>query len=250
MREFFAALPFGSYLVPFVPSARTILTLAPLAAVYGFLAISITGYLRMQKQVRTAYTRKIFHFTVFTMASVVQLRWHLPGVVVFGGTVSCFVFYALWRGDGHPWYEALARPTDAPHRTLFILVPWFTTALGGFISNVFFTGFASIGYLVCGWGDAVGEPVGSRWGVHHYRVPSLSGVKAQRSVEGSVAVFLVGSAAAAIGLWAQGSLVPVALSVGVACGLAGAIVEAISTHGLDNFTTQVAASAVAHLLLT
>ncbi len=250
MREFFAALPFGSYLVPFVPSARTIITLGPLAALYGFMAASIAGHLRVQRQVRTAYTRKVFHFLVFTMASVVHQRWHLPGVVVFGGVVSVFVFFAVWRGDGHPWYEALARPSDAPHRTLFILVPWFTTALGGFVSNVFFPGFASIGYLVCGWGDAVGEPVGSRWGGHRYRVPSFSGVKAERSLEGSLAVFLVGSSAAIVGLLAQGSLIPTAIGVGIACGLAGALVEAISTHGLDNLTTQVAASAVAHLLLS
>jgi phytol kinase len=249
MREFFAALPFGSHLVPFVPSSRTIVTLAPPAAVYGYLAITLAGHLRVRRDVRTAYTRKVFHFMVFTMATIVELIWHLHGVVVFGGVVSLFVFYAVWRGDGHPWYEALARPSDAPHRTLFILVPWFTTALGGFISNVFFTGFAAIGYLVCGWGDAVGEPVGSRWGRHRYNVPSLSGVKAQRSIEGSLAVFLVGAAAAIFALWAQGLAVPTALGAGMACGLAGALVEAISTHGLDNLTTQVAASAVASILL-
>jgi phytol kinase len=249
MQEFFSALPFGSYLTPFVPSSQTIITVAPLAALYGFAAASIAGYLRVRRQVRTAYTRKVFHFMVFTMASVVQLYWRLPGVVVFGSIVSLFVFYAVWRGDGQPWYEALARPSDAPHRTLFILVPWLTTAAAGFVSNVFFTGFASIGYLVCGWGDAVGEPVGSRWGKHRYRVPSLSGVQAQRSIEGSTAVFAVGSAAATIGLLLQGWPPSTAAGVGFACGLAGALVEAISTHGLDNFTTQVAASAVAHLLL-
>ena len=40
-----------------------------------------------------------------------------------------------------------------------------------------------------------------------------------------------------------------ALLAGAACGLAGAIVEAFSSHGLDNFTVQVAAAGVAALLL-
>jgi phytol kinase len=249
MQEFFASLPLGSYLVPFVPTARTFAIVAPPAALYGLVAISIAGYLRTKKNLRTPYTRKVFHFLVFTMASVVQLLWRLHGVVVFGGVVSLFVFYAIWRGDGHPWYEALARPSDAPHRRRFILIPWFTTAFGGFISNVFFPGFASIGYLVCGWGDAVGEPVGSRWGKHRYRVPSFSGVAADRSLEGSVAVFVVGSAAAAIGLILQGTPPASAVGVGLACGLGGALIEAISTHGLDNLTTQIVGSAIAALLL-
>jgi len=38
-----------------------------------------------------------------------------------------------------------------------------------------------------GWGDAVGEPVGTRFGRHPYRVPSLAGVPATRTLEGSLA---------------------------------------------------------------
>ena len=102
--------------------------------------------------------------------------------------------------------------------------------------------------LVCGWGDAVGEPVGSRWGLHRYRVPSLSGVPATRSVEGSAAVFMIGSAAAIIGFASSGHASVHAVMIGIACGLAGALVEAISNHGIDNFTTQVVAAAVAQLL--
>src|ERR1700730_424338 len=152
----------------------------------------------------TPYTRKVFHFMIFTMASIIQLSWRLPGVIVFGCVVALIVLYAVWRGDGHPLYEALARPTDAPRRTLFVVVPLFTTIAGGLASNALFPGSAYIGYLVCGWGDAVGEPAGSRWGRRAYRVPSLSGVPAVRTIEGSLAVFAVGSAAAFIGLAVKG----------------------------------------------
>ncbi|HEY0810466.1 MAG TPA: hypothetical protein VGD49_09915 [Longimicrobiales bacterium] len=232
-----------------LPDTRTLLAVTPIAVIYLAIVGWLVGYLRVKQQVRTAYTRKLFHFLVFTAVSIVHLVWRLPGVTVFGIISTLLVVYTVSRGDGFPLYEALARPADAPHRTLFILVPLITTALGGIATNSLFGGYAYVGYLVCGWGDAVGEPVGSRWGKHKYGVPSLAGVPAQRSVEGSTAVFLVGSLAAIIGLLAAGLATNTAVIGGLACGAAGAIVEAVSTHGLDNFTTQVAAAATAAWLL-
>lgn len=233
----------------FIPDARTAAVLIPTAVVYTLLAASLAAWLHTRRHVRAPYTRKVFHFSIFTMASVVHLVWGLPGVVGFGAVVALAVVYATLRGDGHPFYEAMARPSDAPRRTLFILVPLATTALGGMVGNLLFADFALIGYLVAGWGDAVGEPVGTRWGRHRYRVPSLAGVTATRSLEGSAAVLLCGCAAATLGLLARGHTPATALAVGLACGAAGAVVEAFSTHGLDNFTVQLAATATAALLL-
>ena len=45
---------------------------------------------------------------------------------------------AVWRSEGFPFYEAIARPSDAPQRTLFVLVPLATTAVGGVASNLLF----------------------------------------------------------------------------------------------------------------
>lgn len=228
----------------FLPSLHTLLIVAPLALLYGFAAATLASALR-RRGTRVPYTRKVFHFSIFTMATVVQLAWGLPGVTVFGSVIAAIVSVAAFRRDGNPLFDALARPSDAPHGRLFILVPLLTTAVGGGVSNLLFPGYAYIGYLVCGWGDAVGEPVGTRWGAHKYRVPSMGGVPAVRSVEGSGAVFLVGSLAALLGLLAFGRPPVEALWLALAAGLAGAVVEAVSTHGLDNFTVQVAASAVA-----
>jgi phytol kinase len=154
------------------------------------------------------------------------------------------------RGGGFPFYEALARPADAPRRTLFILVPLATTAAGGLLANLLFGAWAIVGYLVGGWGDAVGEPVGAAVGRHRYRVPSLGGVRAMRSLEGSAAVLTAGALAAFAGLLARGVDPLAAAGVGAACGVAGALVEAFSTHGTDNLTVQVAAAGVAFLLLS
>lgn len=232
----------------FIPDARTLALVAPAAAIYALVAATIAGRLRT-RGMRAPYTRKVFHFFIFTMAVVVHVAFGAPGVAVYGSVVAAAVVYATVRGDGFPFYEAMARPGDAPHRTLFILVPLATTALGGVLANLLFGDLAAVGYLVAGWGDAVGEPVGTRWGRHRYRVPSLAGVPATRSLEGSSAVLLCGAAAAVIVLLLRGYDAPVALGVGLACGGAGALVEAVSTHGLDNLTVQLAAAATAALLL-
>jgi phytol kinase len=131
---------------------------------------------------------------------------------------------------------------------LFIVVPLVMTAVGGLASALIAGPYAGVGYLVTGWGDAVGEPVGSRWGRHRYRVPSLGGVAAERSLEGSAAVFVAAFLAAAVALWGIG-VGPGLVVTALACAVTGAAAEAISNHGLDNFTVQVVASLTAVLLL-
>ena len=46
--------------------------------------------------------------------SALQATLGLPAVTLFGSIVSGIVLYAVWRGDGFAFYEALARPSDAP----------------------------------------------------------------------------------------------------------------------------------------
>lgn len=242
-------MPINEFISKAVPSADLILWLLPAVIIYTIISAAIVGFLKKKKKVRTPYTRKIFHLLIFTLAGILQTFIGLPAVVIFGTIVSLAVLFAVFKGSGYAFYEALARPTDAPRRSLFILVPLLTTALGGISSNVLFPGFASIGYFVGGFGDAVGEPVGSRWGKHWYRVPSLAGVKARRSAEGSFAVFIMSFIAASLALYLMGFSSHVSLKTGIVCAFASTLVEAISSHGLDNFTIQVTASGIAHILL-
>lgn len=232
------------------PSAALWLFLFPAALVYGAAAAWLAGWLRVQKGWRVGYTRKVFHFLIFTAAGVLQLVWALPVVVVFGTAISLLVLWAVYKGESSPFYLALARPSDAPKEKLFILIPLLTTAAGGVLANLFFMEWAAIGYLVGGWGDAVGEPVGSRWGKHRYRVPSMAGVAATRSLEGSAAVFAVSAAVAFMGLQAQGLTAGTSLPYALLIALAATGIEAISTHGLDNLTIQLAAAGTAYWLVS
>lgn len=213
----------------------------------GGAAAGLASWLRTRR-VRVPYTRKVFHFLVFTGAAGVHATWGLPGTNVYGGVVALLVLAAVWAGDGNSFYEALARDSDRPHRSLFVIVPLVMTAVGGLSSALLAGPYAGVGYLVAGWGDAVGEPVGTRWGRHRYSVPSLGGVPAQRSLEGSAAVLGIGWLAASIALFWAG-VGPTAVWVGLACAGIGAVAEAFSNHGLDNLTVQLAASVTALLLL-
>ncbi len=155
------------------------------------------------------------------------------------------VLWSVSRGEGHPLFEALARDTDRPRRGLFVVLPLVTTAVGGLVSAIVAGPFATVGYLVAGWGDAIGEPVGVLWGRHTYRVPSLGGVPARRSWEGTAAVLVVSTLAALLALVAIGLRPWAAAHVAVAVGVVAATVEAVSHHGTDNLTVQLAASLVA-----
>lgn len=230
-----------------VPTAEVAWRVALLALTLGSVLAMGVALLR-RRGMRVAYTRKIFHFAIFSVAAVIHTVWSLPGTVVFGSVIAGMVLAAVAVGEGQPFYEALARDSDRPHRSLFILVPLVTTALGGLASALLAGPFASVGYLAAGWGDAVGEPIGARWGRHPYRVPSLAGVPAERTLEGSAGVFLVASVGSTLALWSLG-FGGATLAVGVACGAVAAGVEAVSHHGLDNLTVQVAASLVALWLL-
>lgn len=232
-----------------VPSWSVIFVFVPLTTAYALLSAGITVYFKKKKGLKTSYTRKVFHLLIFCFAGFLQVFYGLPTVIILGSIVSLLVLFTVYKGNGFAFYEALARPSDRPHQTFFILIPLVTTALGGVLSNVFFLKFASIGYFIGGFGDAAGEPAGAKFGKHWYKVPSLAGVPAKRSLEGSVAVFLSSIVAGFIGFSLLNFPVVTSLQYALICALAATAVEAVSSHGLDNLTIQVAASGVAYLLI-
>lgn len=163
--------------------------------------------------------------------------------------MTLLVLYAVSRGSGFGLFDALARPSDAPREAAFVLIPLAMTILGGLLSLLLFPTAAAVGYLACGWGDALGEPVGRAWGRRSYRVPSLLGIPAERTLEGSAAVLAGATLASALALWTAPLSMQRVLTVALACGVVTTVVEAASHHGLDNFTIQLAAAGTAWMLL-
>ncbi|HOO21357.1 MAG TPA: hypothetical protein PL011_08230 [Kiritimatiellia bacterium] len=214
------------------PTAKALALGGPAGLAWSLAALWIAGTLK-RRGVRTGYTRKTFHFLIFSTAAVLQWRLGSSAVCLFGAMCSLVVFYAVWRGPGHLLYEAMARERDEPHRTFFILVPYFTTLAGGLAANILFGPFALAGYLVAGLGDAIGEPVGARFGRHRYRVPSRSSVPATRSFEGSAAVLLMSAVALALAAAASPHIVPgpFGLFKILAIAAIAALTEAVSPHG-------------------
>jgi phytol kinase len=239
------------FFVQNLPSWKALALGGPPCLAWSFAALWFAGWLQ-RCGTRTGYTRKVFHFLIFSTVAVLEWRVGTPAVCLFGAMCTVTVFFALWRGRGHLLYEAIARPRDEPHRTFFILVPYFTTLVGGLVSNIAFGPVAVTGYLVTGLGDAIGEPVGTRFGRHHYRVPSLASVPATRSLEGSAAVFIMSVVALVLASAVSPHLtlgqfgILRVLVIAAACTL----VEAVSPHGWDNFTMQLVPTALVWAWIT
>jgi phytol kinase len=233
------------------PSWTTIAIGGPLGLAWSFAALWFAGRLK-QNGTRTGYTRKVFHFLIFSTVAALQWRFGTSAVCLFGGMCTLAVFFAVWRGPGNMLYEAMAREKDEPHRTFFILVPYFTTLVGGLVSNMLFGPIAVAGYLVTGLGDAIGEPAGTMFGKHHYRVRSLSSVPATRSVEGSTAVFIMSAAALALATSVSPHITLMHFGILKLFVIAGAstLAEAISPHGWDNATLQVVPTALVWIWMT
>ena len=234
----------------FFPDTSVIQRLTLPIIILSLLAASLAGWMKVKKNVRTPYTRKTFHFIIFSAAGVIQYFYGLHAVSLMGMIVSLIVVLGVIAGEKLWFYKALARETDSPHEKKFILVPLMATAAGGILSNIFFPVTAYIGYFVGGWGDAVGEPVGTRWGKHRYTVPTLFGVRATRSIEGSLAVMFVSIVISFVCLINVSTFtVNQVLLASVVCGFAAACVEAVSSHGLDNLTIQLCASGILSLFV-
>ena len=218
----------------------------PAGLILGSLFGWFIGHLKDRFRIKAGYSRKMFHFVIFTLAAIIGITAGFQAVQVFGIAIGFVVMWAVIRGEINPLFRAVARPTDSPYEKYYIVIPFLMTAAGGMLSNILFGKLAVVGYAVTGWGDAVGEPVGTRWGNHRYRVPTLTGIKSYRSLEGSLAVLVASLTGSFIVLY-FGFHLPANTSFVVALSVAliATAVEAITFHSLDNLTLQVAATATA-----
>jgi phytol kinase len=222
------------------PEFQLIVWLFPLLFLYVIGVLLLDEWMKKLWSWKVGYTRKFFHFMIFAMAGGLQFWKGIPGVFILGWAVSLIILYLIWKGKTSKYYLLLARPKDEPYPTRYIIYPYLATFFGGIVSSFYFLPIASIaGYLVAGLGDAIGEPVGTKWGKHQYPVFSWGiSVKSHRSVEGSLAVFLISMLAFFIPMYLY--QIPIEWYKIAIAALIAAIVEGVSPHGWDNFTSQVA----------
>jgi phytol kinase len=214
----------------------------------------VTGWLKRTGRLRCGDARKINH-TLVLAGGAAWFGWLEAGAARASALAAGLPLVALVpvvcrfrRRPPFSWaFAGNTRVSDAPHEALYFWSSWFLSgaALLGIdwlLADVAVTRAAAV---LVGVGDGVGELVGSRFGRHRFAVPSLRGAAGStRSLEGSAAValgcfltVLLCFGAGGGARWAE--LVTVAGVV----GLALAVVEALSPHGLDNVTIP-AASAV------
>ncbi len=221
----------------------------PMGLTVGTFAGWAAGHARIRWRWPVGYSRKLFHFTIFTLAGIIGLVGGFPHVQVFGAAVGAVVLQAVWRGPRSRLFLAVARPGDYPYERFCIVVPFLMTALGGMASNLLFGQFALVGYITTGWGDAAGEPVGTKWGRHTYRIPTFRGLATRRSLEGSAAVFLASLSGCLVWLSVGFSVSLVFLVLtSLVLALITTVVEAVSFHSLDNLTIQIATSGACGLI--
>ena len=232
----------------------------PFPQILGVLSVSafvilagggLAGSLKRHANWPTGYTRKLFHFFIFFSAAGLHLWGGMPAVNVLGVGMGVFVLWAVKAGDGNFFFEAMAREKDFPRRGYFVIIPYVATAVGGLTSNLLFGACAVMGYALCGAADAVAEPVGVRFGKHKYSVPSLKKVKtSERSIEGSLSVLIVSLVLSFLFFRFFYGMAVIHAGLGsLLLSLVLVFVEALSFHGADNFSVQVAASGMTSLFL-
>lgn len=245
--------PLPRFFVDNLPTLRELLTFGPVHGAFALASLAGAGWLKRAKGLRTGYSRKVFHFSIFAGAAFLHWRYGARPVCLFGAMTTLAIAYAVWRGEGNFLYEAIAREKDAPHRTLYIVAPYLATLSGGLASTIWFGPAALVGFLVTGVGDAIAEPIGTRFGRHSYRVPSMRGVACTRSIEGSASVLIASTAVAFAGvqLAYPGAVHDpiVMLGFAVVIGAASTVCEAISPHGWDNLTLQILPAGMAYAFL-
>ena len=206
----------------------------------------LTGGLKAAGKLPCDIARKINHVAALVGGALCfgwlpesTARWTVYAVAAI--LVGLVAVVCLFR-DRSPFrfaFLANTRRSDAPHEVFYFWSSWVVSAVGLVGIHLVWDDIVvtRTAALLVGIGDGVAEPIGRRWGRHKYRVRSLAGgPPAERSVEGSAAVF-VGCFFTLLACFGTGVIVG-ALVLAVVLTL----VEAVSPHGLDNLTIPVAAA--------
>lgn len=206
-----------------------------------------TGLLALRYGVRVNYTRKINHFVLFFTDPVLYL---LLGTDPEGGqelriALISLAFFSIYVRPVRArvpvirtMFASFDRPEDRPYTLVWavtqvavgylVLVP-----LGVYFTSIDRYSLITIPILINAVGDGLAEPVGVRFGRHHYRTRALFTSRTYtRTLEGSAMVLGAGILVllASASQFSQTQLLLALLVIPIAATLA----EAVSPHTLDS----------------
>lgn len=179
----------------------------PIRVIINFIVAFIGGLLVRHKGIRTNYTRKINHFTLFFLPVFVSIWFPyeeslvttILGLAVSIASLIMYIKPIQERvGIIQTAFLSFDRPEDRPHTLLWLSTQYVATYLMLipvmiFLDSVGKMSLLIIPTLINGIGDGLAEPIGVRFGRHTYEAHALfSKRKYVRSIEGSACVFVTG----------------------------------------------------------
>ncbi|MHA1506217.1 MAG: diacylglycerol/polyprenol kinase family protein [Candidatus Asgardarchaeia archaeon] len=229
---------------------------------YSFVVIiiGVGEFLRGRLKLPTTFTRKLIHlfagFSIYTIpyypsvwpATIVALTFV---VLLYLSTPKSPIkrlsswFYVMADREeevlaGHiygPFYYAIS---------ITVLVSIYTFQIIPVENFYVSAACLTIMYL----GDGMAATIGVRWGKHKYK----TAIGGQKSVEGSVAMFLFGFLGALIGLWFFGILnygkidLLEAFTLAFLSSLIATFIEAVSPSGVDNLSVPLLTALVTNII--
>ncbi|MHA1596957.1 MAG: diacylglycerol/polyprenol kinase family protein [Candidatus Asgardarchaeia archaeon] len=229
---------------------------------YSFvvLIIGVGEFLRSRLNLPTTFTRKLIHlfagFSIYTIpyypsvwpATIVALTFV---VLLYLSTPKSPIkklsswFYVMADREeevlaGHiygPFYYAIS---------ITVLVSIYTFQVIPVENFYVSAACLTIMYL----GDGMAATVGVRWGRHKYR----TAIGGQKSLEGSMAMFIFGFLGAFVGLWFFGMLnngkidLFEALMLAFLSSLIATFIEALSPSGFDNLSVPLGTALIMNII--
>jgi dolichol kinase len=221
-----------------------------IAVVYAVIVLTIADLARKKRNLGSEVTRRIVH--LFAGAAIWTVPYYPHPWVATLVALTFVIMLGLANTDRFgAFFEAMARPEDLENNS--VRGPfWYAVSITTLTGIFTFTGYEKLYFLAAAaihimmFGDGMSAPIGMRYGQKTTRVIFGS----NRSIPGSLAVFIFGFFGAILAFWWFGiysMASPVFVIAGnilwfqmIALALIGAItatfVELASPKGTDNIT--------------
>ena len=223
-------------------TVETWANLALLVCCYGYILIVILVTERVSHRVSQNSSRKFLHVMIGNLPFIIPFFSFNSFPLNFPFFVAApFILVTFLASPYSPVksvsekMSGLTEVTEGGHRLGLVFYAISYTILAFCFSAKPY--LIAAGILPMAYGDAAASVIGEKFGKHKFNI------FARKSVEGSVAFFVVSFAALAFSLFFFSLLYPISLfdSVLISLGVAAiaAVIEALTPRGFDNLTVPI-----------